>query len=461
MNFRKLFYVTALACAVLAVNGCKKDDFKEETKDEVVKPIALSVQMNPLTVNGDTIPVTNTTVKITNMINNAEYTQQADASGLIVFNELLPGRYSINASLNLTASEYNAITGDRVTEDVAFNQSLSNQDLRTDTTLHLDLLASKVGDWVIKQVYYAGSNISTGASFRDVFIEIYNNSNTTLYADSLVIAEAYGKLSNSAATNLQDNGQYDWALSIGNSGINKANTDYIYASGMYMIPSNATKTLYPVEPGQSLILAATGINHTGAYNDVNGDPVSVIDPTLTVDLSGVDFEVFAYPYKVALDPTYSQYKFDLDNPNVPNINILHFASGQDFVMDALGRESYVIVEPSASFNYANLVKVPISSATSITSTTSLYARIPVANVIDGVEIQHPVSSSRVPRRLPTSIDAGAYNIPNGQYSSQSAVRKTKRIVDGRRILQDTNNSAVDFGFLNKADATKSASSFID
>lgn len=460
MNSKRILYIGAFALAAV-VNSCKKDDFKDEDTNQVVQPIALSVQMNPLVVNGDTLPVTNTLVKITNMINNAEYALNADSTGLVVFDELLPGKYSINASLTMTAAQYNAITGGQETEDISFNQALSNQDLHSDTTLHLDLLASKVGDWVIKQLYYTGSNITTGASFRDVFVEIYNNSNTVLYADSLVIAEAYGKLSNAAAINLQDNGQYDWSMSIGNNVSNDANNDYIYAAGMYMIPSNATKTRYPVEPGQSIIIAATGIDHTGTYNDVNGDPVAVIDPNLTVNLANADFEVFAYPYKLVQDPTYTQYKFDLDNPNVTNISILHLASGQDFVMDALGRESYVIVEPSAAFNYGNIVKVPHAAVTSITSTTSFYARIPVANVIDGVELQHPVSSNRMPRRLPTSIDAGAYNVPNGQYSSQSAVRKTKKIVDGRRILQDTNNSAVDFGFLNKADASKSASSFID
>lgn len=74
---------------------------------------------------------------------------------------------------------------------------------------------------------------------------------------------------------------------------------------------------------------------------------------------------------------------------------------------------------------------------------------------------HPTESKRVPKRLPNVLDAVRTFVPAGQYSSQSLVRKTLKTVNGRRILKDTNNSSEDFGYLNKADVSKSASSFID
>lgn len=393
-------------------------------------------------------------------MSSTEYVAQTDATGLATFEDLTPGTYTITAALTISAQSYNAISGDQVEEDLYFNQSMSDVSINTDTTLDISLIPNKVGNWVFKQIYYAGSHTNDGASFRDVFVEIYNNSNQIMYADSLVIAEIYGKLNTNAATPLQVNGQWDWSQSINNAVAN-ANEDYVYSCGMYMIPSNSTRTLHPVNPGESIIIAATALNHKAPYTNHNDVQIAVRNPELTVDLSNADFEVNAYPYKLSLDPSATPFVSDIDNPLVPDMKVLHMTTVTDLVLDALGRESYAIVEPSSDYNYSNFVKVPVPSITSIVANTALYVRIPIANIVDAVELQHPISASRAPRRLPTSVDAGAYNIPNGQYSSQSAVRKTKRITDdGRRILQDSNNSAQDFGFLNVADPSKSATSFL-
>lgn len=460
MKVNRLLISSLLAATTLGmVSSCKKEEFKPNTEN-TVKSVKMNIQVAPLVVNGINLPVANTEIKIVNKTNSSEYTTTTDSAGLATFADLTPGTYTINAALTINAATYNTLSGDNVTEDLSFNQVSSDVMISTDTTLNMELVAGKVGDWVIKQIYYAGSDVTNGATFRDAFIEIYNNSNQVMYADSLIIAEVYGKLNNTAANNLTANGQYDWSRSIGNN-VSNANEDYIYSSGMYMIPSNATRTLHPVEPGKSLIIASTAINHKAPYTNNNNIAVSVLDPSLTVDLSQADFEVNAYPYKLAIDPNASPFASDLDNPNVADLKVLHMTTVTDLVFDALGRESYVIVEPSATFNYSNLVKVPLPTVDEVTSTTATYVRIPVANVLDAVELQHPVSASRVPRRLPTKLDAGAYFVPNGQYSSQSAVRKTKRITDdGRRILQDTNNSGQDFGYLNRADASKSSTSFL-
>jgi hypothetical protein len=45
------------------------------------------------------------------------------------------------------------------------------------------------------------------------------------------------------------------------------------------------------------------------------------------------------------------------------------------------------------------------------------------------------------------LDALYTYVPNGAYSSQSAIRKTETTINGRKVLKDTNNSAEDFDFL--------------
>lgn len=460
MNFKQLLITSILATTTVGfVASCKKNT-PEIGDENTVKAIAMQIKVAPITVNGIDLPIANTKINITNRTSSTEYTTTTDSTGLAIFSDLTPGTYTINAALTVSAATYNAISGDNVTEDLSFNQVLSDVQIMSDTTLDMTLVASKVGDWVIKQVYYAGSHVNMGASFRDVFVEIYNNSNQIMYADSLILTEVHGRPSNAASDKLQANGQFDWSQSIGNN-VSNANEGYVYSSGMYMIPSNGTKTLNPVNPGESIIIAATAINHKAPYTNNNNISVTVQDPTLTVDLSNADFEVYAYPYKLALDPTAAAFASDLDNPAVPNMNVLHMTTVTDLILNATGNESFAIVEPGNYFDFNNLVKVPLPTVTNITATTALYVRVPVASIVDAVELQHPVSSSRVARRLPTAVDAGAFNVPGGQYSSQSAVRKTKRTTDdGRKILQDTNNSSQDFGFLNVADPSKSSSSFL-
>ncbi|MCH5715179.1 DUF4876 domain-containing protein [Niabella hibiscisoli] len=61
--------------------------------------------------------------------------------------------------------------------------------------------------------------------------------------------------------------------------------------------------------------------------------------------------------------------------------------------------------------------------------------------------------------MPISLDATGAFVTGGQYSSQSLIRKITKTVDGRRILQDTNNSANDFETKTKADPSKLDASF--
>ena len=80
-------------------------------------------------------------------------------------------------------------------------------------------------------------------------------------------------------------------------------------------------------------------------------------------------------------------------------------------------------------------------------------------MIDAVEIITPLETSRIPKRLPTSLDVAGTFVTGGQYSSQSLVRKTAKTLNGRIVLQDSNNSASDFFTKTKADPSKPESSF--
>src|SRR5690606_9161463 len=77
------------------------------------------------------------------------------------------------------------------------------------------------------------------------------------------------------------------------------------------------------------------------------------------------------------------------------------------------------------------------------SQTKFNLQIPTDIIIDGVETQHVNIASALPQRLPSTIDNSSTKITT-TFSSKSVMRKTKSTVNGRKILQDTNNSAEDF-----------------
>ncbi|HEY0272629.1 MAG TPA: DUF4876 domain-containing protein, partial [Chitinophaga sp.] len=97
-------------------------------------------------------------------------------------------------------------------------------------------------------------------------------------------------------------------------------------------------------------------------------------------------------------------------------------------------------------------KYPDPSVTTITASTTVFYQVPNSVIIDAVQLQNPSPSStqRVPQKLVSTLDAGATNVPDGAYSSESVIRKTAKTVGTRVILMDTNNSTNDFNYLDRA-----------
>jgi hypothetical protein len=445
------FLVMILA---LVATACRKKDLAPG-----VQPINIILKVNYDTANGNyKFPLTDIKVKLTNTLNNTSLTAATDNNGLAIFNSVSAGTYNAEASITIKKAQYEAITGFALDRDsVTFNAAISNAILNntSNNTLELKLLLGKLGDWVLKQVYFAGSHTVNGAIFRDQFIEIYNNSNHVLYADSLYICQAMG--SNTVSPNvgtgyyINDNGpfhlQYDWNKSIGMTGTH-AVTDYFYAKTLFRIPGNGTT--YPVQPGKSIVVAATALNHKAPYTSTTGTSISIGDPSLTVDLSQANFEI--YLGALISNPLPS----DLDNPTVTNLEVIERANGRDLVLDNPGRDAILIFKTNKHFPLYNVTgtgdypRYPDPTVTSIISTTSLYYQIPNSVVIDGVQLQHTTPASRVPRRISIGIDAGQGMVTGGQYSSQALIRKTASTVSGRKVLMDTNNSNNDFTELNRA-----------
>ncbi|RZL49637.1 MAG: DUF4876 domain-containing protein [Pedobacter sp.] len=433
---KKLLFILLSVGAVLT--ACKKYDGDTPGIHPVKYQINASYASADL---GKVLPKAQIEVKFKNTKTNVEQKYFTDAKGVVALDSISPGEYDISATIKITATNYTTLTGEKVDKDVVFNASEKGKTItvKDDQNIDLKLISGATGPWVIKQIYYAGSNTTTGASFRDQFIEIYNNSDSVLYADSLYIAEAFGVQNFTTATIYrQTNSQYDWSKSQGMPANVDANNDFIYARALLMIPGTGKQ--YAVKPGESIVLAQTAVNHKAPFVGSDGKTITVRDPSLTIDLSGADFE--AYYGSFLAKPLAS----DIDNLSVPNVEVLSY-NGTDLILDNPGRMGYVIFKNKGAVDIKKLSAYPFPTIAAPSASADRYFQIPNSFIIDAVEIQPNTASARVPKKLVPALDALYTYAPNGAYSSQSVIRKTESTVIGRKILKDTNNSAEDFDFL--------------
>lgn len=410
--------------------ACKKDG-------PTIQPIEVQVNLSyadkPLNTQLD---LQLAELKLTNLsTGNSKVFKPAD--GLVTMAGLAPGRYDIDVSVTITKERYKDLTGIEKAEDVVFNASLKNYNLDFSTTIDLELVTGLIGDFVIKQIYYAGSDIQEGAVFRDQFVEIHNNTDRVLYADSLYIARAWGRQGTKAGEyHYQGNGQMDWSKSASNTIGGAANTDYVYLRDLFMVPGNGKS--HPVQPGKSIVIAQNALNHKVPFVGNNGKEVGVRNPDLTVDLSKADFEVHYGDI-----PGKKLFASDIDNLNVPNMEILAY-DGNDWILDNLGRDSYVVFRRSSRTEVDALNDYYAPQLSAPGSNADKFKQLPNSWIMDAVEVQPTLASDRIPKKLHPTVDAGFNFVTGGKYSSQSLIRKTERNDNGVIKLKDTNNSTEDF-----------------
>ncbi len=416
---------------ILPFISCKKDNTPS------VQP--LDVQLNLKYASDDLntkLDLSKAVVKITNLATKTS-SAYSPSQGVVNLASITPGEYDIDASITIPKDQYNSLTGQASLEDVTFNASLKKISLTNSTSLDLQLVAGLLGDFIIKQIYYAGSDNKEGAVFRDQFFEVYNNTDRVLYADSLYFGRLWGRQSMTSGSDYyQPNGQLDWSKSLGMVNADRANAEYVYLRDLFMIPGNGRT--YPVEPGKSIVIAQNALNHKAPFVGNNGKEVSIKNPDLTVDLSIANFEVYYGDI-----PGKTPFATDIDNPAVPNVEILDY-TGNDWILDNLGRDGYVIFKKSDRSSVENLKSYNEPSVSVPTSTAKKYRQLPVDWIMDAVEVQPNTKDARIPKKLTASLDAGFTFAPLGGYSSQSVIRRTEKTTNGVRKLRDTNNSTADF-----------------
>ncbi|MBP5277331.1 MAG: DUF4876 domain-containing protein [Prevotella sp.] len=399
---RTKIYFGIMMLSLLVLTSC--DRFKEADEAEKIQPLNVLVNLS--------IDVPNLATAeglVVNIVNNSEgYTYRKEFSGTEVSVEgVIPGVYTISvsgAALDTAGDEY-FINGNSVNK--ALYAGVDN--------VTIVMQGLKVSPLVMKEIYYCGSLPPVGFSyFRDQFYEIYNNSSEVQYLDGVYFGHLYPT---NATRTLPV-----WPESDGNK--------YCYGERIWKFPGNGTQ--YPLQPGESAVVAQFAANHK----------LEIYNPNSPVDCSHAEFEFNMnnanFPDQPAIDMIHVYYDGKAEMGTVPQYLTPVFGS------------AYVMFRVPAGETWDPVNNLSLQADNLATTSIERKCKIPITYVLDAVEAVNNDTYADA-KRIPAVLDAGVTTV-GATYCGQGIVRKvsltesgdTIRRENGALIFQDTNNSTDDF-----------------
>ncbi|MFQ5688894.1 MAG: hypothetical protein ACE5HQ_01295 [Gemmatimonadota bacterium] len=331
--------------------------------------------------------------------------------GQAVFEDLLEGRYRIYAGRKLTQAEAQAAAqpirafGDGQTLDVS-----------GPTQVTLQLYADRPGDLVISEIGFAVPlPQQTNGGFLDgLYFEVYNNSDRVIDLDGKFFGTAYPF------------GSQDWDHTpCAVSQVVRDDPQGLFGRWFLQFPGQGGE--YPILPGEAKLVAVAAIDNRP------------VDPSL-LDLSGADFEIGGAR--------------SANNPGVPDMldrGLERFPAELLLAND----ETYFLAEGIDPASLPILWRDPAQGRG--------WVRVPREALIDVVSFfalwpeqdrQFPPCIPKVNRDFDRyeggflEIGLTVANVDDKSYS-----RKILRTTGGRRVLQNTNTSAVDFVLTDRTPGT--------
>lgn len=374
-----------MVLAVLAMVGCQKTG---------TKTISINVKVDETKLVAAGIPSPESYgVKISNFATGSVI-ETTTENGIATAVGIIPGVYTVTVSASQNQGGF--------TYTLAGSES--NVSLIADgAEVVVKVDAVKEAALVFKEIYYTGVD-PANFYFRDQFYEIYNNSTEVVYADGLCIAET-------VFANIDKSVIYEWPI---------PNADqYVFARVIWQLPGDGTT--YPVQPGESFVIAQWATNHKAENLSKGLSPV---------DLTGAEFEA------IEKETTFNGILLT-DNLAINMKKVVQAGYAMPQWLTSTDGSRYVLFKPSK----------PLKNEDFITATNADYQgtarEIAISDVIDAVQAVNNESGMSV-LGLPTALDAGAIWC-SGSYVGESIARKIKETrPDGTKVYQDTNNTSNDF-----------------
>ncbi len=310
---------------------------------------------------------------------------------------------AIAEKITLAQGQYTfTVTGKIMDDATAHVVGTGSADVYADQTVTLALQTVYQSPLVFKAIFNAGGK---QYYMKDSYFEIVNNSDEVQYLDGLILSAPTGNQQKPNA----------WQA----AGI----TD-LYECGQGTVvafPGTSGGKEYPLQPGESVVVANDAANHSELAGEGNQCP----------DLSGADWEI---QITNSGDPSYIDKTLTVifqSNKYMKAFGLGVF--GRAYILaklpDGMSPEAFA-ADP------ANLMTTPN------TTSTMQYLMIPSKYVLDAVDIWNPETETHYPTFLPKDDAQGV--LGSGGYSGKCVRRKVTKIVNGRAYYQDTNNSSNDF-----------------
>ncbi len=315
----------------------------------------------------------------------------SDSSGIVDFNDLEPGTYTITTSYEKDGDGISIVLNGSIELSIL-------SDLLNNFELESTIVQNEGSGFVIREFYYSGCLTVAGKQYlHDQYIEVFNNSADTLNADSILLVEleSYGYEPNFWSSMQEDS---------------------IVVKMIWQLPANDTGHM--ILPGSGYVMARDPMNHK---SDENGNP------NCPVDLAEADFDFYS-------DKTTTE-DIDYNPPNM--VAKLWTFKANDVVFHSRGGSAIALVkipEDIDTYISKNLI-------TKESGSSNYYCKIPNAWVIDAVEV---CWNDKIYKRFDNSLDAGYTYVASGSKSGLCIRRKIKRFIGNRTIYQDTDNSTNDF-----------------
>lgn len=400
---KKLFLksIVMMLTATLFLTSCSGDDPIPVIPTATVT-LEIPANLENAVLSGAVATLTNVQTKQATKVEGSKFVKEGN-NYKVMLNDLEAGTYNVtvNGHLDFTLK---GVAGQKdfevSSENVVLNETTTALKMTVSTfTAH--------GGFVISEIFFTGSSTADGKPYSgDQYIIITNNSDVTLYADSIAVLES------AFLTTTKE----DYTPDIMST--------HFSVQACYMIPGTGRSV--PVEPGESLTLAVNAIDHTAEQPG-------------SINLTDADFEFF--------DET-SNPNFTDPDGTAPNLDKWYCYTATIYQFHSRGFNSMAIAKMQTSKedwleNYVyDATYLFVFGDFSREMTKSGIYKVPNAWILDGVNLS--VESVREWNVLDASIDAGWTYCGKVDRDETRFNKSVIRKQDASGKYIDTNNSTNDF-----------------
>ena len=400
---KKLFLksIVMMLTATLFLTSCSGDDPIPVIPTATVT-LEIPANLENAVLSGAVATLTNVQTKQATKVEGSKFLKDGN-NYKVMLNYLEAGTYNVtvNGHLDFTLK---GVAGQKDFEVSSENVVLN------ETTTALKMTVSTFtaqGGFVISEIFFTGSSTADGKSYSgDQYIIITNNSDVTLYADSIAVLES------AFLTTTKE----DYTPDIMST--------HFSVQACYMIPG--TGRTVPVEPGESLTLAVNAIDHTAEQPG-------------SINLTDADFEFY--------DET-SNPNFTDPDGEAPNLDKWYCYTATIYQFHSRGFNSMAIAKMQTSkedwlenFVYDATYLFVFGDFSKEMTKSGIY-KVPNEWILDGVNLS--VESVREWNVLDASIDAGWTYCGKVDRDETRFNKSVIRKQDANGKYIDTNNSTNDF-----------------